>query len=159
MLFLMLFLTNLLLSTEDEKNKAIKLYHQLCHASKDQLIKLLKDSGCADKAFLRMIVDCCDNCKFCLKFKEPLSKSVVRFPVLDRFSKYVSVDLKKIDKEKAWILHLTDAAKKYTASCFIIRKKKELIVCCIFQIWRILEHFLNFIAIVAENLQVMYSMK
>ena len=95
MLFLMLFLTNLLLSTEDEKNKTIKLHHQFCHASKDQLIKLLKDSGCADKGFLKMIVDCCDNCKFCLKFKEALSKSVVTWchpgsvKILDLLEAYI----------------------------------------------------------------------
>ena len=46
-------LTNLLeLNNEEEKTKAIKLHRQLCYASKDRLVKLLKDSGCNDK-FLR----------------------------------------------------------------------------------------------------------
>ena len=33
-----------------------------------------------------------------------------------------------------WILHLIDAGKRYTAYCWIRRKKKELVVCHIFQI-------------------------
>ena len=45
-------LTNLLsLSNEEKKKKAIKLNRQLCHASKDQSVKLLKDGGCDEKNF------------------------------------------------------------------------------------------------------------
>ena len=51
-------LTNfLLLSNEEKKKKAIKLHCQLCHASKDSLVKLLKDSGCNDREFLKIMVD------------------------------------------------------------------------------------------------------
>ena len=90
-------LTNLLsLSNEEKKKKAMKLHCQLCHASKDWLVELLKDSGCDDKKFLKMIVDCCDNCEFCLKFKKPFSRPVVSFPVSDRFNEYVHMDLKEI---------------------------------------------------------------
>ena len=65
-------LTNLLLlSNEEKKKKEMKLHRQLCHVSRDRLVKLMKDSGCDDKAILRMIVDCCDNCKSCSKFKKP----------------------------------------------------------------------------------------
>ena len=58
-------LTSLLsLSNEEKKKKPTKLHGQLCHASKDRLVKLLKDSGCDDKNFLKMIGDCCDDCEF-----------------------------------------------------------------------------------------------
>ena len=77
-------LTNLLsLSNGEKKRKEIKLYRQLCHASNDRVVKLLKDSGCDGKEFLKMIVGCCDNCEFCSKFKKPFSRLVVRFPVWD----------------------------------------------------------------------------
>ena len=110
-------LTDLLsLSNEEKKKKAIKLHHQLCHASKDQLVKLLRDSGCDDKTFLKMIVDCYDNREFCLKFKKSFSTPVVSFPVSDRFNEYVSMDLKEVKKGKVWILHLIDAAARYTAA-------------------------------------------
>ena len=80
-------MTNLLsLCNEEKKKKAIKLHRQLCHASKDQLAKLLKDSGCDDEKVLKMIVDCCDNCEFCLRFKKLFSKPAVSFPVSDSTS-------------------------------------------------------------------------
>ena len=60
---------------------------------------------------------------------------MVGFPVFDKFNEYVSMDLKEIKKGKLWILHLIDAAARYTAACLISKKKKELVVCCIFQIW------------------------
>ena len=123
------------LSNEEKKKKAIKLHRQLCHAAKDRLVRLLKDSGCEDKGFLKIVVDCCENFEFCLKFKKPFSRPVVGFPVSDKFNEYVSMDLKEIKKGKLWILHLIDAATRYTAACLINRKKKELVVCRIFQIW------------------------
>ena len=123
------------LSNEEKKKKAIKLHRQLCHAGKDRLVRLLKDSGCEDKGFLKIVVDCCENCEFCLKFKKPFSRPVVGFLVSDKFNEYVSMDLKEIKKGKLWILHLIDAATRYTAACLISRKKKELVVCRIFQIW------------------------
>ena len=91
------------MSNEKKKKKAMKLH---CNASKDRLVKLFKYSGCDDKTFLKMKVDCCDNCEFCLKFKKPFSRPVVSFPVLDRFNKYFSIDLKEAEKGKVWILPL-----------------------------------------------------
>ena len=84
---------------------------------------MLTDSGCDDKKFLNMIVDCCDDCEFCLKFKEPFSRPVVSFPVSGRFNEYVNMDLNEGEKGKVWILHLIDAATRYTAACLITRKK------------------------------------
>ena len=110
-----------LLSNEEKQKKAIKLHCQLCHASIDWLVKLSKDSGCDYKKVLKMIVDCCDNCEFYSKFKKPFLRPVVRFPVLDRFNEYVSMDLKEIEKGKVWI---PDAATRYTAACLIRRKKR-----------------------------------
>ena len=81
------------LGNEEKKKKAIKLHCQLCHAAKDRLVRLLKDSGCEDKGFLKIVVDCCENCEFCLKFKKPFSRPVVGFPVSDEFNEYVSMDL------------------------------------------------------------------
>ena len=112
------------MSNEEIKKKAIKLHRQLCHASKDRLVKLLKDSGSDGKQFLKMIVDCCDNFEFCLKFKKPFSRPVVSFPLSDRFNEYFSMDLKEVKKGKVWILHLIDAATRYTTACLIRRKKR-----------------------------------
>jgi len=37
---------------EEKKKKAVKLHRQFAHASKEKLIKLLKDGGCDDPDFL-----------------------------------------------------------------------------------------------------------
>ena len=66
-----------------------------------------------------MTVDYCDKCEFCLKFKKPFSRPAVSFLVPDRFNEYVSMDLKEVEKGKVWILHLIDAATRYTAACLI----------------------------------------
>ena len=146
------------LSNEEKEKKATKLHCQLWHASKEQLVKLLKDSGCDSKGVLKMIVDCCDNCEFGLKFKNHFSKPVVRFPVLHRFNEYVSMDLKEVEKGNVWILYLIDASTRYTAACWIKRKKSSTVIYFRCR-WIIYEHLVNFIAIVAENLQMMYSVK
>ena len=44
------------------------------------------------------------------------------------------MDLNKVEKGKVWILHLIDAATRYTAAGLIRRKKKSW-QCAIFQIW------------------------
>ena len=38
------------------------------------------------------------------------------------------MDLKEVEKGKVWIIHLIDAATRYTATCLIRRRKKELVV-------------------------------
>ena len=70
---------------------------------------------------MKIVVDCCENWEFCLKFKKPFSRPVVWFPVYDKFNEYMSMDLKEIKKGKLWILHLIDAATRYTAACLISR--------------------------------------
>ena len=82
-----------------------------------------------------MIEECCDSCEFCLKYKKPFSRLIVSLPLSDRFNQCVCMDLKEIEKGKLWILHLIDAATRYTAGCLIKTKKKEMVVCCIFKIW------------------------
>ena len=106
----------------------------MCHASKEKLISLLKKSGCTDKEFFRLIGDCCSKCKFCQLYKKPYSRPVVGFPVSDKFNDVVCMDLKELEKGKLWFLHLVDAGTRYTGAC-LIKTKKEVVVCRIFQIW------------------------
>ena len=73
-----------------------------------------------------MIVDCCDNCEFGLKFKKHFSKPVVRFPVLHRFNEYVSMDLKEVQKGNVWILYLIDASTRYMDNGELERNNKVL---------------------------------
>ena len=45
------------------------------------------------------------------------------------------MDLKEYIHNKTWILHLIDAATRYSAACLINSKNKDLVVSRIFQIW------------------------
>ena len=117
-----------------KKEKAKKLHRQFAHASKERLFRLLKDGGCQDSEFFKILEKCCKNCKFCQKYRHAKPRPIVGFPKGDRFNQVVSMDLKEIGKG-SWILHLVDNATRYTAATLINSKKKEVIVKKIFQIW------------------------
>ena len=106
------------LSKSEKEKKAVKLHHQFCHPSKERLLNLLKNANCTDKEFLNIIESCTDSCKSCRKYKKAFSKPIVGFPVADKFNYVVCTDLKEVHKHKVWILHLTDAATRYSAACF-----------------------------------------
>ena len=118
-----------------KKEKAKKLHRQFAHASKERLFRLLKDGGCQDTEFFKILEKCCNDCKFCQKYRHKKPRPIVGFPKGDRFNQTVSMDLKEIHKGKLWILHLVDNATRYTAATLITSKRKEVIVKKIFQIW------------------------
>jgi len=122
-------------TTEVKKQKAMKLHRQMCHASSERLRRLLKNSGCTDDEFLKLVEECVQMCEFCRKYKKPFLKPVVGFPVAEVFNHVVCMDLKEVEKGKLWFLHLIDGATKYTAAALIESKKKEIVVDRIFQRW------------------------
>ena len=129
-------LENLASSTLQEKQrKAVKLHRQFAHASKERLLKLLRNGGCEDKEFLKAVEKCCEDCEFCGKYRRPKPRPVVALPKADKFNQVVAMDLKEVTKGKLWILHIVDSATRYTAAALIHSKKKEVIVGKIFQIW------------------------
>ena len=71
---IVLHAVNLKTMTVDEKRrKAAKLHRQSSHASKEKLIRLVKNSDYHDKEFQTGIEDCCNNCEICRKYKnQPL---------------------------------------------------------------------------------------
>ena len=123
------------LSKSEKEKKAVKLHRQFCHPSKEKLFNLLKNANCTDKEFLNIIELSTDSCKFCCKYKKAFSKPFVGFPVADKSNSVVCMDLKEVQKHKVWILHLIDTATRYSAACLISDKKKQTILCRIFQIW------------------------
>ena len=78
------------------------------------------------KGFFKMIVDCYDNCEFCLKFKKPFSWPVVRFPVSDRFNEFVSMDLKKVEKKDSVDTSLDWCSHKIHSCLFDLKKEKRV---------------------------------
>ena len=122
-------------SKEEKKRKALKLHRQFSHASKEKLIKLLRNSGCNDKDFFDVINECCNKCTVCQLHKKPSLKPVVCMPLAAKFNEVICMDLKEFTKNKIWILHLIDAGTRYSAACLINTKRKDVIVACIFRMW------------------------
>ena len=131
-----LHMENLPKYTRDEKKKkAEKLHRQFAHASKERLLKLLRDGGCDDKEFLAVVKEVCESCKFCRKFKTASPRPVVGLPKASKFNEVVAMDLKETEKGREWILHLVDHGTRYTAAVLINSKKKDVIVKNIFKMW------------------------
>jgi len=123
------------LSKEEKEIKAKKIHRQFAHASKERLVRLLKNGGCKDKEFIQIIERVCDNCGFCIMYRRPKLRPIVALPKADRFNQVVAMDLKEVEKGKVWILHLVDTATRYTSACLINTKRKEVVVTKLFQIW------------------------
>ena len=124
------------LGRKEKEKKAIKLHRQFAHASKEKLVKLVKESkDFNDKEFLKCIEECCDQCEVCRKYKRPFRRPIVGLPIASQFNEVVCMDLKEYKHNKIWILHLIDAATRYSAGCLVRTKHKDEIIKQIYRIW------------------------
>ena len=123
------------LSEKEQRSKALKLHRQFSHASKEKLIKLLKHSGCADNDFFKYVEECCNQCELCQKYRKAPLRPAVGLPLAEKFNEVVCMDLKEFEHNKTWILHIIDAATRYSAACLVKSKRKDVIVSHIFSIW------------------------
>ena len=122
---------------KEKKAKAKKLHRQLAHASKEKLIRLVKETkDFNDDEFIRGIRETCDECDICEPFKKEPLKPAVGFRLASDFNQVVCMDLKQVEfVHNTWILHLIDATTRYSAACLIKTKMQEEIVKHIFRIW------------------------
>ena len=124
------------LSKEEKMKKAGKLHRQFAHASKEKLVKLIKESkDFCDKEFIDCVKECCIKCEICKKYKRPYRRPVVGLPLASEFNEVVCMDLKEYIHNKIWILHLIDSASRYSAACLVKTKKKDVIIKEIYRIW------------------------
>ena len=124
----------------EKKKKALKLHRQLCHASKEKLVKLVKESKYGvDKQFLQAVEECCDECELCRQYKRQPLRPSVGLRLADSFNGVVAIDLKEVVKGRQWILHMIDVFSRYSAATFITSKKASEIVKKICSLWII--HF------------------
>ena len=121
---------------KQKHEKAMKLHRQFSHASKEKLIKLVKNSkDFNDEQFINDIKDCCEKCEICKNFKRPPLRPVVNFPLGGEFNQVVCMDLKEVVHNKSWFLHLIDSFSGYSAARIVYSKKKEEIIEKIFESW------------------------
>ena len=124
------------LTVEEKRQKADKLHRQFCHASKEKLCKLVKDSeDFNDKGFLKIIEECCDVCELCMKHKRAPLRPVVGMPLAEKFNQVVCMDLKEHVHNESWILHMIDSATRYSAACLVFSKKQDEIIRNIYLMW------------------------
>ncbi|XP_057305251.1 uncharacterized protein LOC130642182 [Hydractinia symbiolongicarpus] len=126
---------SLSMNKTEKMKKAMKLHRQFAHAGKDKLLKLVKDSNLYDKEFLSCIEECCNDCEICHKYKRPYSRPVVGIPLANTFNQVICMDLKVYEHNKQHILHIIDAATRYSAGCLIKSKHKDVIVSRVFRFW------------------------
>ena len=121
----------------NEKPKvALKLHRQFAHPPAERLIQLILDSGIADADLSNHVHEISKNCQTCEKYKKAKPRPVVGFPIAKVFNETLAMDLKEVAySPKIWLLHVIDHATRYSASCVIRSKKKEVIVKKLFQIW------------------------
>ena len=123
------------LSKTEKMTKVLKLHRQFGHASEDKLLKLVKNSSIKDKEFLHLIGEVCNTCDICREYKAAPLKPIVSLPLAEKFNDVVCLDLKEYVHNKVWILHMIDAATRYSQARLITSKKKEVIVSKIFEMW------------------------
>ena len=115
---------------------ALKLRRQFSHPHSERLLSLLQDCEINDEELKSYIKGLDEKCEICIKYKRTKQQPVVGFPLAKTFNETMAMDLKEWSHDKKiWLLHMVDHATKYSVSCVITSKKKELIVKKNFQYW------------------------
>ena len=123
------------LSEREMASKALKLHRQFSHASKEKLRRLLTSGGCVNETFLKAVDKVCNECEICQKFRKAPLRPVVGFPLANDFNEVVCMDLKELNHTKLWMLHLIDAATRYSGEALVKSKRAEVIINNVFQMW------------------------
>ena len=110
-----------------KRNIALKLHSQFSHPNAQKLISLLKDANVDDKELIAIINDVSDNFETCFKHNKPKPRPIVGFPSAKHFNETVALDLKEWSSN-TWFLHMIDHLTRFSASCVIKSKHKEVIV-------------------------------
>ena len=124
------------LSSQEKYKIALKLHRQFSHPHSDRLLSLLKDCNINDEEIKSHIISLDEKCDICIKYKKTKPRPVVGFPMAKNFNETIAMDLKEwCHNKKIWLLHIIDHATRYSVSCVISSKKKELIIKKIFKHW------------------------
>ena len=120
---------------DDKKKKIVKLHKQLAHPSSHRLKTLLKDAELYDTEVGQFLDELSNTCDVCLRTKKTPARPVVSLPLATEFNEVVVLDLKEWNKGKIWILHLIDAATRFTLSGLIYNKHPSTIIDKIMTLW------------------------
>ena len=93
-----------------------KLHRQFSHASKESLWRLLKSGGVTDHTLEEALSQVLKDCNICLKYKPTPLRPCVSEPWSEEFNSTVAMDLKSVEKDRLWILHLICLGTRYAAA-------------------------------------------
>jgi transposase InsO family protein len=116
-----------------EPKQLLHPHRQFGHPSYKKFTNLLKDAGVWESRLEEGVDKIYDTCKICKMFKRTPSRPIVGLPLAKSFNDYVTLDLKQWDQQ--YILHIIDAATRYTLSVLIRNKQPSTIVEAILMNW------------------------
>ena len=125
---------NLMDKTPEEKKKLAKRWHhQFGHAVEHKLKKLIKDGGLEDEDTMKAIEEACNQCEVCIKHKKPKLKPIVCISLSRIFNEVVTLDLFFYLGNP--IIHLCDAATRFSRASVLPSKKKDTVINAICILW------------------------
>ena len=123
------------LSKKERFTKMKKLHVQFSHASKESLWRLLNSSGIKDRLLRDALEEVTGQCDVCLKYKKRPLRPCVSEPLAEGFNATLAMDLKTVEKDRVYILHLIDLGTRYSAAGVIRSKHQDVIVKRVLSLW------------------------
>ena len=121
-----------MVNLQPKKSKLQKLHRQFAHPPSYKIKDVLTDAKVDDAEMHVLMI--LQIHVICLKYKKVKPKPIVGFPLAKEFNETVAMDLKHWSGNTC-LLHIIDHFTRFSASCVIHSKQKEVIVQKIFQIW------------------------
>ena len=133
---IVLHVTNLKsLSRQEKLIKMKKLHVQFSHASKESLWRLLVSSGIEDKSLQEALAVVTAKCDICKQYKRKPLRPCVSEPLAETFNSTVAMDLKTVEKDKVYLLHLIDLGTRYSAAGVVKSKHQDVIIKKVLSLW------------------------
>lgn len=123
------------LSKSVKLSKMKKLHVQFSHASKEALWRLLVASGIRDKSLQEALLEVTTNCDICKKYRRKPLRPCVAEPLAHDFNTMVAMDLKTVEKDKIYILHLICLGTKYSQAGVVRSKHQDVIIRKVLELW------------------------
>ena len=120
---------------KEKEELVIKLHKQFAHPSAKHLKPLLEDVRIYDSDCQKVSDKLQETCDVCLKFKRTPSRPIVSLPLATNFNEVVVMDLKGWVIDKIWLLHLIDAATRFSLSAVIYNKHPATVIDRVKLLW------------------------
>ena len=120
---------------DDVKSEGVikKIYINLNHKSKEQLIYAYRNAGKLDEGIRKRINEIVDKCEICKKNNKSKPKPAVAIPKATEFNSIVAMDLKVMrEKYVLWIIY---ACTRFIQGRVLNDKKPETIVKALHRGW------------------------